>query len=285
MELLYSKGRKVNKYMKKTTEKTFSTGEFAKLLGVNKDTLFYYDKIDLFKPAGTYDNGYRYYTIEQFDQFMAIHSLRTIELPIKELKTYFDTPSAPALQQLAMEQQEKIAREIQKLQDIQFFLERTVALTKEMEEVSVGEVFLRQLPAESIVYNFEKIDWSASMEALYEHSKKFIKQLGVKSLAAYGVVHAKDDFWHEGSGESSRLFCRLDDPTAQIKPAGQYAIIYHQGPYDEIPETFRKLLTHLKKEQLELDGDIYEEYLLHSIAAKEEKDYITKISVKVKPIR
>ncbi|MNI96012.1 hypothetical protein D3C73_1543820 [compost metagenome] len=69
-----------------------------------------------------------------------------------------------------------------------------------------------------------------------------------------------------------------------MKPAGHYAVIYHQGPYDEISqtETYNTLLAYLEQEQLALDGDIYEEYLLHSIAAKEEKDYITKISVKVK---
>ena len=62
----------------KKEEKTFSTGEFAKLVEVNKDTLLYYDKINLFKPAGIHANGYRYYTFKQFDQFMAIHSLRDV---------------------------------------------------------------------------------------------------------------------------------------------------------------------------------------------------------------
>ncbi|USK58103.1 MerR family transcriptional regulator [Peribacillus asahii] len=270
--------------MKSTFEKTFSTGEFAKLLEVNKDTLLYYDKIDLFKPAGTFDNGYRYYTFDQFDQFVAIQSLRAVELPIKELKTYFDAPNIQTLQQLAMEQQGKVAREIQKLQDIQFFLERTIALTKEMEEVSFGKVLMKQLPAEPVVYSDEKIDWSLSMEELYEQSTPFLKKLGVKSTAAYGIVYSKEDFLNKESGGVSYLFCRLDDPSARMKPAGHYAIIYHQGPYDEISqtETYNTLLAYLEQEQLALDGDIYEEYLLHSIAAKEEKDYITKISVKVK---
>ncbi|MCY7707070.1 MerR family transcriptional regulator, partial [Bacillus safensis] len=35
-------------------QKTFFTGEFAKLFDVKKDTLLYYDKIDLFKPAGVH---------------------------------------------------------------------------------------------------------------------------------------------------------------------------------------------------------------------------------------
>ncbi|MGE7603542.1 MerR family transcriptional regulator [Peribacillus sp. NPDC097675] len=268
--------------MKKTAEKTFSTGEFAKLLEVNKDTLLYYDKIDLFKPAGTFDNGYRYYTFDQFDQFVAIQSLRAVELPIKELKTYFDAPNIQSLQQLAMEQQEKVAREVLKLQDIQFFLEQTVALTKEMKEISIGEVLIKPLAAEPVVYSEEKMDWSISMEDLYEQSTTFFKKLGVKSTAAYGIVYSKEDFSKEETERESYLFCRLDDPSAKIKPAGDYAIIYHQGPYDELSQTFATLLTYLEKEQLELDGDIYEEYLLHSIVAKEEKDYITKVSAKVK---
>ncbi|AJE50673.1 MerR family transcriptional regulator [Paenibacillus jamilae] len=271
--------------MKNTFEKTYLTGEFAKLLEINKDTLLYYDKIDLFKPAGTFDNGYRYYTFEQFDQFVAIQSLRAVEVPIKELKTYFDAPNVQALQQLAMEQQEKVAMEIQKLQDIQFFLERTVALTKEMEEVSIGEVLVKQLPAEPVVYSDEKIDWSSlSMEELYEQTTPFLKKLGIKSTAAYGTVYTKGDFLNKKFEGVSYLFCRLDDPSARMKPAGHYVVIYHQGPYDEISqtETYNTLLAYLEQEQLALDGDIYEEYLLHSIAAKEEKDYITKISVKVK---
>ena len=269
--------------MKNTFEKTFSTGEFAKLLEVNKDTLLYYDKIDLFKSAGTFDNGYRYYTFEQFDQFLAIQSLRAVEVPIKELKMYFDAPNIQNLRQLALEQQEKVAREIQKLQDVQFFLERTVTLTKEMEEISFGKVLIKQLPAEPVVYSDEKIDWSLSIEELYEQTTPFLKRLGVKSTAAYGIVYSKEDFLNKESGGVSYLFCRLDDPSARMKPAGHYAIIYHQG-YDEISqaETYNTLLAYLEQEQLALDGDIYEEYLLHSIAAKEEKDFITKISAKVK---
>lgn len=266
--------------MKKTFGKTFSTGEFAKLLEINKDTLLYYDKIGLFKPAGTLDNGYRYYTFEQFDQFLAIQSLRTVNLSIKQLKTYFDEPNIQALQQLAIEQQEKVAREIQKLQDIQFFLERTVALTKEMKDVLLGKVMIKELLAEPVVY--EKIDLSLSLEDLFEQSTSFLKKLGIRSTAAYGMVYAKEDFLNKEFGGGSYLFCRLNHPLAKMKPAGHYAIIYHQGSYEEISQSYDTLLDYLKQEQWILDGDIYEEYLLHSIASKEEEDYLTKISVKVK---
>jgi len=43
----------------------FSTGEFAKLNGINKRTLHYYDEIVFFSPAIKKENGYRYYTCFQ----------------------------------------------------------------------------------------------------------------------------------------------------------------------------------------------------------------------------
>lgn len=274
--------------MIKSNEKTFSTGEFAKLLEVNKDTLLYYDKIDLFKPAGTFDNGYRYYTFEQFDQFLAIQSLRAVDLPIKELKKYFSSPNMQDLQQLAMQQHDKVTQEIQKLQHIQCFLESTVALTKEMEQVVLGEVLIKSLPAEPVVYSKEKIDWTKSMEELHELFTHFYKKLGVKSTAAYGVVYPKEeylksDYFMEPESEAvSYLFCHTEDTSAIMKPAGEYAIIYHKGIFEEIRNTYKILFNFLKSAQLELDGDIHEECLLHSIVTKEEKNYITKISVKVK---
>lgn len=269
--------------MKTYHQKTFTTGEFAKLLDINKDTLLYYDKINLFKPAGIHSNGYRYYTFEQFNQFMAIHSLRQVELPIKELKTYFEAPTIQSLQHLAMRQSEQVALELKKLQDIQFFLQRVVELTNEMKDFPFGEVLFKQLPEESVVYSKEKLDFSLSIEYLYQRSSQFLKELGVKSTAAHGTVYAKEQLFQEEDA-LHHLFCHVDTINSKKKPAGLYAIIYYKGSFDFIGNTYMQLIDSLATQNLEMDGDVYEEYLLHSIAALEEEEFVTKISVKVKQI-
>lgn len=43
----------------------YTTGQFAKLNGINKRTLHYYDEIGLFSPEFKEDNGYRYYTCQE----------------------------------------------------------------------------------------------------------------------------------------------------------------------------------------------------------------------------
>lgn len=49
----------------------FSIGEVSKYQNISKQTLIYYDKIGLFRPAYVDpDNGYRYYSPKQSDPSM-----------------------------------------------------------------------------------------------------------------------------------------------------------------------------------------------------------------------
>ena len=71
----------------------YSSGEFAKLTGVNKRTLHYYNEIGLFRPEIIGENGYHYYTCFQFTELELILTLRKIGLSIDEIKDYSSRPS------------------------------------------------------------------------------------------------------------------------------------------------------------------------------------------------
>ena len=64
------------------SSKYFTTGEFAKLWGVKKQTLFHYDDIGIFQPAKRDSNGYRYYTYQQFEVFAVISVLKEMGLSL-----------------------------------------------------------------------------------------------------------------------------------------------------------------------------------------------------------
>ena len=51
----------------------YTTGQFAKLNGINKRTLHYYDEIGLFCPECKGENGYRYYTCFQTEKDRLVH--------------------------------------------------------------------------------------------------------------------------------------------------------------------------------------------------------------------
>lgn len=67
----------------------FTVGELAKLHGISKQTLIYYDNIDLFKPnIVDKNNGYRYYTSDQLEVLDSILLLREIGISIKDIKNF-----------------------------------------------------------------------------------------------------------------------------------------------------------------------------------------------------
>ena len=70
-----------------------TTGEFAKVVGVIKHTLFHYDKIGLFSPEVKLANDYRYYTVQQLDLFEVISILRELEMSLSDIKQYIEKKS------------------------------------------------------------------------------------------------------------------------------------------------------------------------------------------------
>lgn len=78
----------------------FSSGEFAKLNGINKRTLHYYNDIGLFCPKVKGENGYHYYSCFQTIQLEMILIFRRLGLSIEDIKTYTDSPSDASFQQI-----------------------------------------------------------------------------------------------------------------------------------------------------------------------------------------
>lgn len=71
----------------------FTSGELANLYKIPKQTLLYYDKIDLLKPDFISSNGYRHYNINQYLTLEIIINLRNLDIPIVEIKEYLESRS------------------------------------------------------------------------------------------------------------------------------------------------------------------------------------------------
>ncbi|MCW3792669.1 MerR family transcriptional regulator [Paenibacillus sp. LS1] len=261
---------------------TFYTGEFAKHFGIKKDTLFYYDKIDLFQPAGISDNGYRFYTMQQLDTFWAIQSLRALNFPIKDLKSYFKEPSPDKLTQLAKDQLFKVEEEIKKLKEIQWFLSKLTFISEEIENAVIGKVMISELPAEYVLYSAPNPrsgdtsheDWNADYA-------DFLEQTGMKGPAFIGSVTSEEDLMRGRFNRVDRLFIHTELPDAELKPGGLYAILYHKGTYENIPEAYPFLLNEVRNLGLKISGNAYEEYLVTALSTNNEEDFVTKISIAV----
>ena len=76
----------------KKSFKSLTTAQFAKLHGVNKRTLHYYDDIGLFSPRAKGENGYRFYDAAQSLDFEYIRMLKELNMSIDEIAAYCKAP-------------------------------------------------------------------------------------------------------------------------------------------------------------------------------------------------
>ncbi|MDD6795716.1 MAG: helix-turn-helix domain-containing protein, partial [Clostridiaceae bacterium] len=73
----------------------FSIGEIAKMFNISTQTLRLYDRMDLIKPAHiNEDNGYRYYSIEQFIKLDCIKLCKSMGLSLEEIKGFIGNESS-----------------------------------------------------------------------------------------------------------------------------------------------------------------------------------------------
>ncbi|ADM70096.1 hypothetical protein GMA19_02290 [Paenibacillus polymyxa E681] len=60
--------------MENNVQTHLTSGQFAKVMGISKDTLFHYDRLGILSPEFKAENGYRYYSIKQLQKMKSIIS-------------------------------------------------------------------------------------------------------------------------------------------------------------------------------------------------------------------
>lgn len=71
--------------------KPYSISQLARLFGLSRSTLLYYDRIGLLQPSGRTDSGYRLYTAVDHDRLDRICRFRQAGLSLEDIRTLLAT--------------------------------------------------------------------------------------------------------------------------------------------------------------------------------------------------
>ena len=129
----------------------FTTGEFAKLFGIKKQTLFYYDQCGIFKPDLTGENGYRYYSYTQPETFAILVMLRELGVSIQEIKAHMDHRSPETLITLLESKKATIDERIAALIWAKGYIDKKIRETEEGIHAPVGEIITEEAPDEYFI--------------------------------------------------------------------------------------------------------------------------------------
>lgn len=132
-----------------------SISDMAKLHGLTRPTLLYYDSIGLFSPVFTASNGYRYYSRVQIPLLREICFLKALGISLKEIQGHLNNRTPEAELELLAEQELKIQKEMQELGRKRLALQQRLYMYKEAVNAVArpqGEPFLRHYKERTIIF-------------------------------------------------------------------------------------------------------------------------------------
>lgn len=150
-----------------------STGEFARLMGVSKHTMFHYDDIKLFSPEIVTDNGYRYYSIYQMETFNTILLLKDLGMSLQDIKELLDHRSAKTFIELLQNREQQIEQEIARLEAVkQWMMQRKrklmMAQSQDFSEIQIKQYSKRYYLCRKVEDNSDRTFYTKINELVVE---------------------------------------------------------------------------------------------------------------------
>ncbi|WP_024615768.1 MerR family transcriptional regulator [Clostridium sp. Ade.TY] len=264
----------------------FTVGEVAKFHNLSKQTLIFYDKIGLFKPKIIdKSNGYRYYTAEQLEVLDSILILKEIGVPLKKIKSFLENRSMNSTLNLMLEQKKELEKQKEHLNLIIKRIEKKIETIEHINEFE-EKIYFKNIEEEFLAV--QEVDAPYDLVKTNIAIKKLLKKATLNSYIynyQIGVMISAENLKRGNYTTADYAFFKLNNKCSYenviLKPKGLYAIIYHEGKYEEIGTSYRKLLDEIKKKGYKIKSHSYEYCVLDSLTSKSPKDYITKISIMV----
>lgn len=270
-------------------EKFLTTGEFAALCDVPKHVLFYYDEIDLFKPAYCDDKGYRYYSYFQYETFMMINTLKTLKMSLDDIKIYMEKRNPDIFMNLLNDKEKEIDKTIKHLKKLKKHIEvqKMVAQTGidySDTKYKEGNIFIEELEEVNLLLSGNPNDAinTSFSEFVIEYAK-FLKSNNLSAHQKIGTMFQSDllrlaDL--DVSSEFTYLYTYTNKKKGKniyTRKKGKFLVGIHIGTYETLDETYNALLDYVDKNDIKLGKFVYEEYLLTDLSVSSPEQYVTKI--------
>lgn len=270
--------------MKIDGQRYLASGEFAKTVGCSKHTLFHYDEIDLFKPEIVLENGYRYYSMSQIDQFQVIEILKELKLPLNEIKEYLKERSPIALLNLLKHEENLIDQKIKELRYMKHWIVNKSLLVENTLNKDLSLIEIVSLPKQWVysaaLKDYDNKTISKGIGELVRNSRKH----QIVSMNGVGVSLSLKQIAKSGYGCYDEIYMISEKEKKQltkIKPAGDYLCAYHVGSYATTYQGFERLIQYAREHDYQLDDRIYEDVLIDEMAVGEEENFVFRISVRI----
>ena len=268
----------------------FTAGELANLFGISKQTLLYYDKIDLLSPDYICEKGYRHYAIQQYLDLEIIVNLRSFNMSIADIRAYLRQRSKKDFMLMLK----------QKQMECEAIIQENLSIIKSLDTIYQNVEKDLEVPFNKPLLNYyeerlmkvtpvdNKDDGKDRIILFTKHAQNNFHTSRSLEKHVGWVISPEDFFVEKGYFPTKAFFSfistkhKLRSKRSKTLPAGDYLEIYFKGTYYKNFSSLVMLINnYIEENGLEVVSDVYILTIENHLFYNETDEYINKIFLKV----
>lgn len=281
--------------MRANSDKRYTIGQLSKILSIPITTLRYYDEKGLLVPQKRDESSnYRYYAESQIFDALNLIQLKHLGMPLLEIKELLSTHGLAEIRanlEARMQQcQDVISRmQMQYSTTLNVYNQLGLGLAlldTEEEQSQKSKFHITYVPLIDIVAQTADTT-HFQLESFIQACTALISLCGRKELHINGpfhmvfVNHTAERF--VTGTYVSRVFFPIGPSPVKHTAIQQFGGFWtistlHVGSYETLTPCYQELIDEAQRRGLTINGDPFEEYLLHHHYIDDEENFITRVS-------
>ena len=264
----------------------FTIGEFVKVCGTTRDTIYHYERQGLISPIVNEQNGYRYYKLEDYYTYMYVahlirigFSLREIQdiVADKRLNTYLETMEIS--NRRLTEQREQLRLRQERTQRGFWALEHSVGHPINTPQIAYrDETYFLRAPFAGDRDGKDSIRAQAKLRQYAEmHGIEIEGHYLGFCMACPSPASAKNI-----SYVMLKLYKNSACELSYTRPSGVYISMFYKGPFaDKGNETYAVMEQYMTEHRFTPKSDLFLEDIVGPFLSTDTSEYIGEMSVLV----
>ena len=271
-----------------------SIGEFSKICQVSTKTLRYYAEIGLILPNEiNYENGYRYYSIEQLETMLFIKRLKSYNFSLEQIKVILQAEEFKdeKLYLSLIEKRKEIDKQVHELNMILEELNNDILNLKQgksiMSYMENFDVKLVEIPNMNILYIRKMVqqhEFPLEYANCFGELLKHIEDNKLTMTSPPMVLFHSDEYSPFGlDTEFAIPIKECVKGTRDFNPGLCLKTVLN-GSYSDLPSVYAKQLEYAEKEGYIAKDALFDVYVNDPTQVESENNLITEIYYPVKKI-
>lgn len=267
-------------------ESTFHIGELSDLFNISVDSIRYYEKNGLIRPTRNKNNGYREYSLDDFQTLVMIRELLGLNFHKQQISEFLKNRTVSGTMNMLdvelsiieekintlQQKKEQITNRLHALQIIRSESADTSIQLKTFEKRPIAMISTDNLPDAYVDY---------TMVQYMKQKKIQLNTIGFCDCYTLDLEHSNPDSEYYRTENVFFLTGHTNTDTDTFLPAGRYLCLFYHGSLKKTKQLMPSLYAYAGEHHLTVTGHPMELCHIDSYETNKESEYVIELELPV----